>query len=43
LNKLKKSSDPDLPSFNYFLSHPPIDQRIKNIEKIIRNRNMKIE
>jgi len=41
LNKLKRDSEENMPGYNYFTSHPPIDERICRINKIIKDRKMK--
>jgi predicted Zn-dependent protease len=43
LRKLKGSREKNLPIFNYFLSHPSVDERIRKIDSIIKKRKMKIQ
>lgn len=40
LARLKQNSPEDLPVYNYFLSHPAIDERITAIQQLIRERKM---
>ena len=40
LARLKQSSPEDYPIYNYFLSHPPIDERIRLIDIVTRQRQM---
>lgn len=42
LGRLKKLSPENLPIYNYFLTHPSIDERIKRIDDLIVERKMKI-
>ncbi|MBC8180397.1 M48 family metalloprotease [candidate division KSB1 bacterium] len=43
LRKLESSSKNNLSIFNYFVSHPSADERIKKIESIIKKRKMKLQ
>jgi len=43
LRKLEKSRDDHLPVFNYFLSHPSVDERVIKIDSIIKKRKMKLQ
>ena len=42
LKKLRRNSVEKSSIFNYFISHPPIDERIERINTIIKERKMKI-
>lgn len=42
LKKLKRNSIEKSSIFNYFISHPPIDERIERINTIIKERKMRI-
>ncbi len=40
LARLKQTSPEDLPVYNYFLSHPAIDERITAIQQLIKEKKM---
>ena len=42
LGRLKKHSPEDIPIYNYFSTHPSIDDRIKRIDDLIVEKNMKV-
>ncbi len=43
LRKLESNHDKNLPIFNYFLSHPSADERVRKINSIIKKRKMKLQ
>ncbi len=43
LSKLKNGSTENLAVFHYFLSHPPIEQRIAHIDSIMKAHDMKLK
>lgn len=43
LIKLRKNTSTETSFLNYFLSHPAIENRIKNIDELIKKRKMEVE
>jgi len=43
LRKLESNREDNLPIFNYFLSHPSAEERVRKIDSIIKKRKMKIQ